>query len=162
MANTLSKAGPSMAGSFDTFLKSFAAADRSIIGISSKIKELQRVMAQSIKFTAAAQIQQFAIGEIQASIKWVESLNRALTDIAIVAPEVAGELDKVWESLVDGSKQLRVTARDYAEAALIFWQQGLNAEEVQRRTDIVIKAARASNQTAVEMSEQLTAIWNTY
>jgi hypothetical protein len=64
MVATLAKAGPAFAGSLDSFLTAFATADRSLISISSKLKEMQRVMTQSIKFTAAAQIQQFVYGQV--------------------------------------------------------------------------------------------------
>jgi len=33
---------------------------------------------------------------------------------------------------------------------------------VERRTDVTIKAAKAAGQSVTEMSEQLTAVWNTY
>jgi len=42
---------------------------------------------------------------------------------------------------------LRVAARDYAEGALIFYQQGLNDEEVKRRNEVTIKAAKAAGQS---------------
>jgi hypothetical protein len=40
MVETLSKAGPAFSGSLNTFLESFATADRNLISISNKIKEM--------------------------------------------------------------------------------------------------------------------------
>ena len=162
MVATLAKAGPAFAGSLDSFLTAFATADRSLISISSKLKEMQRVMTQSIKFTAAAQIQQFVYGQVQEAISWVRELNSELNTIAIASGKSAEEMNKVFESVIKNSKELRVAADDYAYAAQIFYQQGLGDEEVERRSQITIKAAQAAGQSTQEMSQQLTAVWNTY
>lgn len=162
MVATLAAAGPAFAGSLDSFLGAFATADRNLIGISSKIKEMQRVMTQSIKFTAAAQIQQFVSGQIQEAISWVKELNSELNTIAIVSGKSAEAMDAVYESVIRNAKELRVAADDYAYAAQIFYQQGLGDDEVERRAQITIKAAQAAGQSTQEMSQQLTAVWNTY
>lgn len=162
MVATLAAAGPAFAGSLDSFLGAFATADRNLIGISSKIKEMQRVMTQSIKFTAAAQIQQFVSRQIQEAISWVKELNSELNTIAIVSGKSAEAMDAVYESVIRNAKELRVAADDYAYAAQIFYQQGLGDDEVERRAQITIKAAQAAGQSTQEMSQQLTAVWNTY
>lgn len=123
---------------------------------------MKRVLTQSMKFTAAAQLQDAFVSAIQECIRWVEKLNKQLTMISVVTGKTAGEMDKVYDNVVEGAKKLRVAASDYAEASLIFYQQGLDDGEVQRRTDITIKAAQAAGQSTQEMSKQLTAIWNTY
>lgn len=154
--------GAKMQGSLNTFLQTFAQADRNLIGISSKIQEMQRVMTQSIKFNMAMAVQNFVSGEIQSAIRWVQDLNKAITDIIIVEPKLAGSMDSIAESIVRGAQELRVAAKDYAEAALIFYQQGLDSEEVTRRTEVTVKSALASGQSMADMADQLTAVWNTY
>ena len=64
--------------------------------------------------------------------------------ISVVTGKTASEMDGVYDSVIEGAKALRVAASDYAEASLIFYQQGLDDQEVQRRTDITIKAAQAA------------------
>jgi len=71
-------------------------------------------------------------------------------------------MSDVFDKLIEGAEKLGVAAKEYAQASVIFYQQGLSADEVQRRTDITIKAAKAAGQSMEEMSEQLTAVWNTY
>jgi TP901 family phage tail tape measure protein len=51
---------------------------------------------------------------------------------------------------------------DYTDASLIYYQQGLNDEEVQERTDATIKFANVSAQSAQTASEQLTSVWNNF
>lgn len=159
---TLSQAGPAFSGTLNTFLQSFAQADRNLISLNGHLKEMQRVMTQSIKFTAAQQIQQFVVNQIQEAIQWTRQLNDELTTIAIVSGKTAKQMEQVYQVVIDKSKELRVSAQDYAEAAQIFYQQGVPDDEVIRRSDITIKAAQAAGQSTQEMSQQLTAVWNTY
>lgn len=160
MVASLSGAG--MNQSLNTFLQTFATADRNLIGINAKLKEMQRVLAQSVKFNLAMGVQNFVIGQIQGAIGWVQDLNDEITNIAIVSGKVGSELDAVFTTILNGSQKLRVAAQDYAEAAFIFYQQGLDTAEVEHRTEITIKAAKAAGQSVKDMSEQLTAVWNTY
>lgn len=83
---------------------------------------MQRVMVQSIKFTAAQEIQRAFMSAIQASIGWVKDLNEEITNIAIVSGKTGKSLEKVYQTIIDGSRQLRVEAREYAEGALIYYQ----------------------------------------
>lgn len=162
LVSTLGSAGPEFADSFNVALQALATADRSVISISSKFAEMRRVLTQSIKFTAAAQLQDAFVTAISECIRWVEDLNESLTMISVVTGKTASEMDRVYDSVIEGSKALRVAASDYAEASLIFYQQGLDDQEVQRRTDITIKAAQAAGSSTQEMSKQLTAVWNTF
>ena len=102
------------------------------------------------------------VNQAQSAVRWVTNLNDAVNDIAVVTGKTGDEITKVTEQAIKGSRELRVAARDYAEGALIFYQQGLNDEEVTRRNEITIKAAKAAGQSIEQMSQQLTAIWNTY
>lgn len=162
MVATLGGAGQAFSGSFNLALKSLNQANRSVISISSQIKEMQRVMSQSVKFTAAQGIQRAFMSAVSSAISWVKELNTEIAQIGTVTGKVGTELDKVYTTIINGSRELRVAASDYAEAALIFYQQGLSDKEVERRTEITIKAARAAGASVSEMSSQLTAIFNSY
>ena len=60
------------------------------------------------------------------------------------------------------AKALSATTLDYTNASLIYYQQGLSDAEVQARTDVTIKMANVSRQSAEEVSDQMTAIWNNF
>lgn len=162
MVTTLASAGPQFVGSFNVALQALTTANRNVLSISNKIKEMQRVLTQSIKFTAAQEVQQAFMTAVSSAIGWVRELNQEITNIGVVTGKSGAELDKVYQTIVQGSQALRVAASDYAEASLIFYQQGLNDSEVARRTEITIQAARAANTSVQEMSSELTAIWNSY
>lgn len=160
LVKTLSSAG--MHSSVNTFVQSFAAADRSVLSISARMQDLQHVMAQSFKFSTAQQILRFFQRVFRDGIQWSKDMNTVLTEISIVSGKTGSALDSTMTAIVKGAADLRVAAKEYAEAAVIFYQQGLADDEVERRTQTTIKAAKASGAAVKEMSEQLTAVWNTY
>lgn len=71
----------------------------------------------------------------------------------MVTGKTATQITAVTDQAIKGSKDLRIAAEDYAKGALIFYQQGLNDEEVIRRNEITIKAAKAANQSIEDMSK---------
>lgn len=60
------------------------------------------------------------------------------------------------------AQALSATTVDYSDASLIYYQQGLTDKEVSERTEVTMKMANVTGQTASEVSEQLTAIWNNF
>jgi hypothetical protein len=56
------------------------------------------------------------------------------------------------------AQNLGASTKDYTEAALIFYQQGLNDEQTAARASTTIKAANVTGQSGQDVSEQLTAI----
>lgn len=154
--------GANMTGAMNSFLTSLAQADRSLIQISNRVKELGRVMTQSFKFSMAQEALQALRRGISEAVTYVKELDRAMNSIQIVTGKTASEMQKVTKDAIESARQLRVSAKDYADASLIFYQQGLPDAEVKRRSDTTIMAAKAAGQSVSEMSQQLTAVWNTY
>lgn len=154
--------GDAFKGSANEALAAFASANRQVVTLNSHLQEMGRVFLQSMKFTVAQQAIQGLQNMLQESYEWVVDLDSQLTQIQIVSGKTAQEMEAVSAQIVERSRALRVAAQDYAEAAQIYYQQGLQDAEVQRRTDITIKAAQAANENVKAMSDMLTAVWNTY
>ena len=154
--------GDAFKGSANEALTAFANANRQVIALNSHLQEMGRVFLQSMKFTVAQQAIQGLQNMLQESYEWVVDLDSQLTQIQIVSGKTAQEMEAVSAQIVERSRALRVAAQDYAEASQIYYQQGLQDAEVQRRADITIKAANAANENVKAMSDMLTAVWNTY
>lgn len=154
--------GDAFKGSANEALTAFANANRQVITLNSHLQEMGRVFLQSMKFTVAQQAIQGLQNMLQESYEWVVDLDSQLTQIQIVSGKTAQQMEAVSAQIVERSRALRVAASDYAEASQIYYQQGLQDTEVQRRADITIKAAQAANESTKAMSDMLTAVWNTY
>lgn len=154
--------GNAFKGSANEALVAFSTANRQAITLNKHLQEMGRVFLQSMKFTVAQQAIQGLQNMLQESYEWVVDLDSQLTQIQIVSGKTAQQMEAVSAQIVERSRALRVAASDYAEASQIYYQQGLQDAEVQRRADITIKAAQAANENVKSMSDMLTAIWNTY
>lgn len=159
---TLASGGQQFTASLNAANVALAQSDRTLISLSAKIKEMSRVMVQSFKFTAAQATLQAISNAAREAYQWVYELDKTITNIGVVTGYTGDQLDKVTQNAIAGAKELRIAANDYAEGALIFYQQGLGDDEVARRVEITAKSARAAGQSLEAMSSQLTAIWNTY
>lgn len=162
LITTLGMAGPEFAGSFNVALTSLATANTRAITLGSKLKEAAHVFTQNFKYSFAASTYQSLTKSLSEAVAWAKDLNKELTTISIVSGKTGASLDAVFESVVNGANKLGIAAKDYAQASTIFYQQGLGTKEVERRSDITIKAAKAAGASVSEMSSQLTAVWNTY
>lgn len=162
MLTNLSAGGPTFVKSFNLALASLATANRQVITLSSTLQEAGRVFTQSLKFTSAQTAIRFLTSSFQQAVGWVKDLDSAVANIAVVTGKAGEGLQSVYDNIIEGAADLRVASKEYAEASLIFYQQGLNDSEVQRRTQITIESAKAAGQSVETMASQLTAIWNSY
>ncbi len=162
MVTDLMRGGDYFQGTANVALQSFSNANRQAIKMNETLKEAGRVFVQSFKFTAAQMAIQALQTSIQDTVQWVVRLDKELNQIQVVSGKTADQMGGVSREIVERSKALRVAALDYAQASQIYYQQGLKDEEVIRRSDITIKAAQAANENVKNMSDMLTAVWNTY
>ena len=103
------------------------------------------------------------IGGLQQAYGYAKDLNKALTDIRIVAPE------KTMEDMADfaqvanrQAKELGSSTLKYVKGALIYYQQGLNDIETKARTDVTMKMSNVTGDSTEDVSSYMTAIWNNF
>jgi TP901 family phage tail tape measure protein len=85
-----------------------------------------------------------------------------LTDIRIVTGKSIEEMTRFANEANKAAKALSTTTNEYAQASLIFYQQGLTEAEVAKRAEVTVKMANAAGQSAQIVSDQLTAVWNNF
>lgn len=162
MVSKLMTGGSAFNDTANLALTSFSNANRQVISMNKTISEMGRVLVQSFKFSLAQEAIQTLQNSLQATVQWVIKLDDQLTQIQVVSGKSDAQMNAVSESIIERSRALRVAAQDYAQASQIYYQQGLQDAEVQRRSEITIKAAQAANESTKAMSDMLTAVWNTY
>ena len=102
------------------------------------------------------------MGALQGAYSYAQDLNRSLNDIQIVTQASDEHMAKFAEQANKSAKALSTTTTAYTKASLIYYQQGLNDQQVKERTDTTIKMANVTGQSAQQVSDQLTAIWNNF
>ena len=124
-------------------------------------------MMTSLKNTVKWELSSTAVHSLESAlsgaVSYVEDLNTSLTNIRIVTNKSAEDMAQFAIQANKAAKELSSTTKAYADASLIYFQQGDTEEMAAKKAAITLKAAHSSfNSTASEMSEYLTAVWNSY
>lgn len=128
----------------------------------SLLDRIGSTMTNSIKWGITSRVVNSLANSLQGAWNYTKALDTSLNDIRIVTGKSAEEMEKFAIQANKAAQGLGASTRDYTNAALIYYQQGLDDAESQRRAEITVKTANVTGQTGRETSEQLTAIWNGY
>lgn len=128
----------------------------------SLLDKIGTTMTNSIKWGITSRVVNSLADSIQGAWNYTKALDTSLNDIRIVTGKSAEEMEKFAVQANRAAQNLGASTKDYTNAALIYYQQGLDDAESQRRAEITLKTANVTGQSGRETSEQLTAIWNGY
>lgn len=158
----LSKIGPEGQSAFLSLSQSIAKADASAITLGSKLGSLMTVLKNTARWQISSSILHGFMGSIQGAYRYAQDLNESLNNIRIVTGQNEEQMARFAKTANNAAKALSTTTTEYTNASLIYYQQGLSDEEVKARTDATIKLANVSRQSAEEVSDQMTAVWNNF
>ena len=126
------------------------------------LKSMGQTLTNTIKWSIASNAINTVTGSVQKAWSFTKQLDTSLNDIMIVTGKSADEMERFAQKANTAAKNLGATTNQYAQAALIYYQQGLAEQDVMSRSDVTVKAANVTGQSTQAVSEQLTAIWNGY
>lgn len=133
---------------------------------TSKLNLLSNKFFKQLKRTAEFQISntvyQMAINGLKNGYEYAQELNKSLNDIRIVSGQSAQQMADFAKQANKAAQALSSNTTAYTNAALIYYQQGLSDEQVVDRTNVTIKMANVTGDTAQTVSDQMTAIWNNF
>ena len=159
----LNNLGPTGQSAFHQLANSVASAQLPLKQTNSMVDNLLINLKKTAQWQISSSIIHGVVGQVQSAIGYVKNLNKSLTDIAIVSDLSSVQLSKFASDAQKMGQALKTSTLDVTNAALIYFQQGDNVLRSMEKAAITIKAANASaNSSAAEMSEYLTAIWNSY
>ena len=140
-----------------------------VAGINFELKKahplldrMATTLGNSIRYTFSTKLINSFVGSIQTAYSFAKNLDKSLNNIRIVTGKSSEEMANFAVQANKAAKALGASTLDYTNASLIYYQQGLGDADVQARTDVTVKVANITKQSADEVSEQLTAVWNGY
>lgn len=142
--------------------QSVMSADVSLRTTNKVLNDLWITLKNTAKWELSSSLVKGFTGAIQSAFSYAEDLNRSLTQIQIVTGNSTQQMANFAKQANIAAKELSTTTTEYSDAALIYYQQGLGETETKARTDITVAAANAAGISAEEMSDYLTAVWNSY
>ena len=159
---SLQKLGPSGQQAFMQLAQSIGQAHVPIRTTNKLLSSLWINLKNVAKWQISSNILMGFTSSIGNAVQYTKDLNKNLNDIRIVSGQSAGQMEKFAESANKAAKALSASTNEYTKAALIYYQQGLNDQQVKERTDATIKMANVTGESADDVSSYMTAIWNNF
>ena len=161
-ANQLKALGPEGQAAFSKLARSISLAEVPLKKSNKLLSEFATTMKNTVRWQLSSSMLHGFMGAIQSAYRYSQDLNESLNNIRIVTGASIDEMDKFAEKANKAARALSATTTEYTDAALIFYQQGLNDDQVEERTNATIKMAHAAGESAEEVSSYMTAIWNNF
>ena len=147
---------------FTMLAQSIASAEVPIRRSNALLSELWVTMKNTVRWQLTSSMLHGFMGAVQSAVGYAKDLNESLNNIRIVTGQSTEQMAEFAKEANKAAKALSTTTTNYTDAALIYYQQGLDDTQVKERTDITIKMANVSRQSAEEVSDQMTAVWNNF
>ena len=128
---------------------------------NSLIDSMGKTMVNTVKWGIASSVMNTFTQSVQGAFQYVQSLEKSLTNIRIVTGDSTEKMAQFAEQANRSAQALGRSTLDYTKASLTFYQQGLNDEDVQARTEATLKAQNITG-AGSQMADYLTSVWNGY
>ena len=161
-AASLNSLGPEGQKAFASLAQSITMAEVPIKRANTWLTEMGTTIKNAARWQISSSIIHGFMGAVQSAYGYAQNLNESLNNIRIVTGQNTDQMAKFAEQANKTAKSLSTSTLNYTDAALIYYQQGLDDQQVKERTDITVKLANVSRQTAEDVSDQLTAVWNNF
>ena len=158
----VSKAGAAGRSAFREMTAEILNTNGNVKETSKLVDSLAKTLGNTIKWSIASSAVNMFTNTISSAWSYTKRLDSSLNDIRIVTEKSNEEMEKFAKNANKAAKSLGASTTSYTNASLIYYQQGLGEQDVQARTRVTLKAANVTGQSASEVSEQLTAVWNGY
>lgn len=162
VANAFARGGDSGKKAFRELSAEILSTNRNLEKTTTFIDNMATTMGNTIKWGISSSIMNSFTGSVEKAYGYVKNLDKSLNNIRIVGEQSAEQMASFAKYANEASKALGATTLDYTDAALIYYQQGLNDDQVQQMTDITVKMSNVLGSSADEVSNYMTAIWNNF
>ena len=158
----LSSLGPEGSQAFSKLASSIMQAEVPLRRSNALLSNFATTLKNTARWQISSSVLHGFMGALQGAYGYAQDLNESLNNIRIVTGQSIDQMAKFADEANRAAKALSTSTTAYTDAALIYYQQGLNDQAVKERTDVTIKLSNVSRQSAEEVSSQMTAIWNNF
>ena len=159
----LSALGPEGTAAFSQLAASVASAEIPIKRANGLLSQFSTTLMNTARWQLSSSLLHGFIGSIRSAYGYAKDLNESLNNIRIVTGYSSDDMAVFAEQANKAAQSLSTTTTKYTDAALIYYQQGIrDQEEIAQRVETTVKLANVSKQSAEQVSDQMTAIWNNF
>ena len=159
---SFSKAGATGEAAFRNLSTQLLSTNIQLKESHTLLDKMAKTLTNTVKWNLASGAINTVSRSIEQAWGYTKSLDASLNNIRIVTGKSAEEMGNFAIKANEAAQGLGKTTTDYTNAALIYAQQGLSDKEIEERTRITLMTANVTGQSASDVSEELTAVWNGY
>ena len=162
LSSNLLSAGSGGAQAFVQLSTAISQASLQTTKLSGMADKFVKQFKRTAEIQISNQVFQAMNNALRDGYEYVQELNESLNNIRIVSGQSAQQMADFAKHANKAAQALSSNTTAYTNAALIYYQQGLSDEQVIDRTDVTIKMANVTGDTAQTVSDQMTSIWNNF
>lgn len=162
LGKKMSRLGSNGSRAFTDLTEQIVKTEEPLRQTSKLMDNLFRTVANSVKWQLSATAIYGIMDSISGAYQYAVDLDTSLNNIRIVSGQSAEQMAQFAQYANQAAKALSTTTVDYADAALIYYQQGLSEQQVKERTDLTVQMANVTGDTVSQVSDQLTSVWNNF
>ena len=162
LSTQMGSMGTSGQKAFLNLANSIVTAQKPMVETNKLLDGMWTALKNTARWQLSSSLLHGFIGAIQGAYGYAQDLNRSLNDIAIVTGRSTDQMAAFAEQANKSAQALSVSTTAYTDAALIYYQQGLDDAAVKARTDVTMMLSNVTGQSAEEVSSYMTAIWNNF
>ena len=140
--------------------KSSAQVVQAALDEEKAINSVKSVLNEFGISLSAAGVAHYFKQLIKQSWEFYKSLDAALTEISIVSNYSRDQVQALTNDFISLSQKTGMAIDDIAQASVIFFQQGLNTDEVMTMTEVTAQFAKVAGEDVTTAADQLTAAVN--
>ena len=161
LSTDMASLGPAGVKAFGLMSTEILTTNLQLKETNSLVDSMGKTMINTVKWGIASSVMNTFTQSVQSAFQYVQSLEKSLTNIRIVTGDSTERMTQFAEQANRSAQALGRSTLDYTKASLTYYQQGLNDEDVQARTEATLKAQNITG-AGSQMADYLTSVWNGY
>lgn len=162
LANHFNNFGEKGRRAFLELSKAALTTNASFKDTKTLLDRIGETMINTVNWSIASSTVNAMTNGVSQAIGYVKSLDSSLNDIRIVTGKSADEMDLFAKKANDAAISLGKSTTDYTNAALIYYQQGLDSDQADALAATTLEVANVTKQSTTKVSEEVTAVMNGY
>lgn len=163
LARQLVQAGSSGSQAFLQLSRQIISAQAPMKATNVLLQKMGTTLMNTIRWQISSSMLMGFTSAVRGAFTYVKDLNKELNNIRIVTGYTKEEVDRLGKAANKMARELKTSTLEVVKGQLIFQQQGDNMALSAKKAELTIKAtATAMGASAQEMSNYLTAVWNSY
>lgn len=160
--NSFNKAGTAGKQAFTNLTTTLMTTKTPLKQTHKVLNEIATTLGNNLRWNIASGAINRLTGSVQEAYGYIKALDSSLNSIQIVTQKSADTMADFAVQANNAAKALGTGTKDYTDAALTFYQQGLSDQDVAARTETTLKVANVTGLNSDAAAEYVTSVANGY